>query len=112
MRLLKILIILISIASITNANVCTNVLFPKNGSDSENNKLFILNFENAIPAQIFDRYEQAGRKNADFNSLYKIIFTCPAKNKFSHINKQETLDILSNTKSNYSLISLHCLLTI
>jgi hypothetical protein len=112
MRLLKILIIVVFIASITNANVCSNVLFQKKGSDSRNRQFIISNFENTTAALIYDRPDQAGKKTMDINSLHKIILTSSAKNKFPHIGNQEILNITAAKINDYSLISLHCLLTI
>jgi hypothetical protein len=112
MRLLKILIIVVFIASVTNANVCSNSLFPKKDSDSGGKQLLISNLENATGALIYDPQYQAGKKNADVNSLYKIILTISAMSKLMHFGSRETANSESNRTNDYSLISLHCLLTI
>ena len=113
MRLLKIIITVFFIASLANVNVCYNVAFQKEKSDSENKQLITSGFENVISAVILSRENQTGRKAADPTVLLKPALMASdclsAKNRLFYPGNFELSHVTINE---HTLVSLHCLLTV
>jgi hypothetical protein len=113
MRFLKIIVTVFFIASLANVNICLNAAFQKDISDSENKQFISSDFENLISAAIPSRENHTGRKAADPTCLPKPTLIAydylSAKNRFFHTGNFESLYVNINE---YTLVSLHCLLTV
>jgi hypothetical protein len=112
MRFLKILTLVVLIAGITNVNVCGSSVFHKNISESPKTQILISGFENSIPAMIYARHDQTSKKSGDFSGLPKIILISTQKTRISHTINYGTFCVTPNKTNDYSLITLHCLLTV
>ena len=111
MRFIKILVILVFTASLTNINICQKASFSKNFPVSENRQLIISGFENAVLPLIFNRNNQVSKKT-NLTGLPKLILTVSTKSKHLYISHCVPIYASIDNSNEYSLISLHCLLTI
>lgn len=112
MQILKILILAVFAASTTNINVCSNVLLHKNTADAGNKHLVISSAANTATMPPYSRQDQQGKKTNGNNSLYKIFPVLIAKTRFAFYGSPDSIFAASGKTNDYSLISLHCLLTI
>lgn len=112
MRLLKILIILIFIASLTNVNVCGKTVLKKENQDTRNKPFITTGYENSDTAIIFSRQEQTGKKITELTGLSKIFLVFSAGTSNQHISNCQSLHFAPGKLHKYSLLSLNCLLTI
>lgn len=111
MRLLKILIILIFVVSLTITNICQTAGVPNNRSDSGTGQILISGLENLVSPIFFYRSSQKGKFNTTFTGLSKLILSSSSKTKLLHNCNFTPFNSFCETKES-SLASLHCLLTI
>ncbi len=112
MRLLKIMILAVFVASITNVNVCSKIHFQKNTSDSRNTYCIISNSANASGVPLYSRQDQQGKNTIDYNSLHKICHVLFTKKSFLIFGSPDSHFAGSGKTNDYSLVLLHCLITI
>ncbi len=111
MRLLKILVIIIFIASLANANICQRTGIPDFSHDSGTGQLLISGLGNPLSPVFFDRQNQTCKKTTNPAGLSKPILTSSSKLKLLNIY-YFTPFYYTCESSYFSLISLHCLLTV
>ncbi len=112
MRPLKVLILLIFVASLINTNICHTAGVPNKNNDSGASQLLISGFENIVSPAFINRGSQAGKITTIITTgLPKLILASSSKTKLLHNCNFIPFNSFSET-NDFSLASLHCLLII